>query len=177
MKDFAKRRSQATIKKSKSRPTYTARYSQEKVIPNSQLFFLIFLAGLCILVSLYYFKTDIKIFEPREINNEIEFNFPAKFKENEILIEIDEVINEIACIYFLQVETYGEKEYAYETLEDVSNDGDAVIDEVNSVARPGKIFYRVLMGPYGNRSEVNNARERLIKRGYSPLVRQSCSKK
>ena len=113
----------------------------------------------------------------REINNEIEFNFPTKFKENEILIEIDEVINEIACIYFLQVETYGKKEYAYETLEDVSGDGDAVIDEVNSVARPGKIFYRVLMGPYGNRSEVNNARERLIKRGYSPLVRQSCSKK
>jgi len=105
MKDFAKRRSQATIKKSKSRPTYTARYSQEKVIPNSQLFFLIFLAGLCALTSLYYFKTDIKIFEPREINNEIEFNFPTKFKENEILIEIDEVINEIACIYFLQVET------------------------------------------------------------------------
>ena len=52
-----------------------------------------------------------------------------------------------------------------------------MIDEGNSVARTGKIFYRVLMGPYGNRSEVNNARERLIKRGYSPLVRQSCSKK
>ena len=57
----------------------------------------------------YYFKTDIKIFEPREINNEIEFNFPTKFKENEILIEIDEVINEIACIYFLHVDTYGKK--------------------------------------------------------------------
>jgi hypothetical protein len=69
---------------------------------------------------------------------------------------------------------YGRKEYAKETLKDVINDGEAIIDEVNSVARPGKIFYRVLMGPYQNRSAVNNSRERIAKKGYSPLVRQSC---
>lgn len=178
MKDFAKRKSQATLKKSKNRPSYKARHSQEKVIPNSQLFFLLFLAIICIFTSLYYFGTDIKTFEPREINNKIEFNFPTKFEENEILIKVDaQNNNNVSCIYLLQVETYGKKEYANETLEAVKNEGEAIIDEVDSVARPGKIFYRVLIGPYANRSQVNNSRERLIEKGYSPLVRQSCSKK
>ena len=93
---------------------------------------------------------------------------------DEILIEIDESMKNISCTYYLQVETYGRKEFAKETLKDVMDDGEASIDEVNSVARPGKIFYRVLMGPYENRSAVNNSRERIAKKGYSPLVRQSC---
>ena len=102
----------------------------------------------------------------------------AKVEENEILIKVDaQNNNNVSCIYLLQVDTYGKKEYANETLEAVKNEGEAIIDEVDSVARPGKIFYRVLIGPYANRSQVNNSRERLIEKGYSPLVRQSCSKK
>jgi len=135
---------------------------------------LLALAFLSAFTSIYYFNTDIKIFEPRQVSNEIEFNFPIKLQENEILIEVDESMKNISCTYYLQVETYGRKEYAKETLKDVINDGEAIIDEVNSVARPGKIFYRVLMGPYQNRSSVNNSRERIAKKGYSPLVRQSC---
>ena len=92
MKDYAKRRTQATKKKLKSRPSFKARHSQEKVIPNSQLMILLALAFLSAFTSLYYFNTDIKIFEPREVSNEIEFNFPIRLQENEILIEIDESI-------------------------------------------------------------------------------------
>ena len=177
MKDFAKRKAQANKKNLRSRHSFKARHIQDKVIPNSQILILLFLALLSAITSIYYFNSDIKIFEPREISNEIEFNFPIKLQENEILIEIDQSLKNIECTYFLQVETYGKKEFANETLNNIMNDGEAIIDEVNSVARPGKIFYRVLMGPYKNRSAVNNSRERITKKGYSPLVRQSCIKK
>ena len=53
MKDFAKRRAQATKKNLKSRPSFKARHSQEKVIPNSQLMILLGLAFLSALISVY----------------------------------------------------------------------------------------------------------------------------
>ena len=50
------------------------------------------------------------------------------------------------------------------------------IDNYFSSKDPGKAYFRLMSGPYENKSAVNNAREILIKSGRSPLIRQRCSK-
>jgi hypothetical protein len=42
--------------------------------------------------------------------------------------------------------------------------------------QPDKPLFRVMSGPYLNKSEVNNARELLIKNGRQPLIYKKCTK-
>ena len=53
----------------------------------------------------------------------------------------------------------------------------AYIEKAFSPASPGQTFYRVLSGPYPNKSSVNNAREKLIKNGSRPLILTRCKTK
>ena len=84
------------------------------------------------------------------------------------------------CIFFLQVETYGVKKYANEALNIIlngSNLNNVYIEEVLLKKYQNKIFYRVLLGPFDNKSSVNNAREDIIGLGFSPMVKQRCKDK
>ena len=77
----------------------------------------------------------------------------------------------------LQIETYGRKIYAQEELTNILKLGlQPYIDNYFSSKEPGKAYFRLMSGPYKNKSAVNNAREILIKSGKSPLIRQRCSK-
>ena len=84
------------------------------------------------------------------------------------------------CIFFLQVETYGVKKYANEAVDIIQNGSNLnnfYIEEVLLKKYENKIFYRVLLGPFDNKSSVNNAREDIIGLGFSPMVKQRCRDK
>ena len=76
--------------------------------------------------------------------------------------------------FFVQVETFGEKKYAYETTNSLNEIKDIFIDEIQNTSNPGKIFYRVMNGPFENRSAANNSKEIIVKLGFSPMVRTIC---
>ena len=51
----------------------------------------------------------------------------------------------------------------------------AYIELFYSTNDPNKPLYRILSGPFANKSLVNNARDMLIKNGRKPLILKKCS--
>jgi cell division protein FtsN len=50
------------------------------------------------------------------------------------------------------------------------------VEKTFSSKQPDKPLFRVMSGPYLNKSEVNNARELLMKNGRQPLIYKKCTK-
>jgi hypothetical protein len=46
------------------------------------------------------------------------------------------------------------------------------LEEINNIDRK---LYGVMLGPYLNKSDVNNAREVIIRIGLSPLIKTKCT--
>ena len=123
-------------------------------------------------------ETDISSIYTQETKTTIEFTFPSDLEKNWVLAEIDEKLTTESCEYLLQVETYGKNIYAQELVNTMfALELNAYIEKAFSPASPGQTFYRVLSGPYPNKSSVNNARERLIKNGSRPLILTRCKTK
>ena len=177
MKDFA---NLSSSKKNK-RKKYKTKHSQTASIGFPNLVFLISISIICIFGSFFYFDTSIEEVRPRPISNQVVIDFPERLQNDLVLIESDfKNFNSGQCIFFLQVETYGIKKYANEALDIIlngSNLKNAYIEEVLLKKYQNKIFYRVLLGPFDNKSSVNNAREDIIGLGFSPMVKQRCRDK
>ena len=63
-----------------------------------------------------------------------------------------------------------------EELSKIMNFGlNAYIELFYSTNDPNKPLYRILSGPFENKSLVNNARDMLIKNGRKPLILKKCS--
>lgn len=83
----------------------------------------------------------------------------------------------MSCEYFVQIGAYGNKKYAYEAEEILSEIDLISINEIYSNSMPGKLLHSVLSGPYKNRSAANNAKEVITKRGFDPQLRTLCKNK
>jgi hypothetical protein len=177
MRDFA---NLSSSKKNK-RKKYKTKHTQTASIGFTNLIFLISISIVCVLGSFLYFDTNIEEVRPRPITNQVVIDFPERLQNDLVLIESDfKNFDSGQCIFFLQVETYGVKKYANEALNIIlngSNLNNAYIEEVLLKKYQNKIFYRVLLGPFKNKSSVNNAREDIIGLGFSPMVKQRCKDK
>ena len=177
MRDFA---NLSSSKKNK-RKKYKTKYSQAASIGFNNVIFLVSISVVCIFGSFLYFDTNVEEIRPRPITNQVIIDFPERLQNDLILIESDFKNSDSGqCIFFLQVETYGVKKYANEALNIIlngSNLNNVYIEEVLLKKYQNKIFYRVLLGPFDNKSSVNNAREDIIGLGFSPMVKQRCKDK
>ena len=98
--------------------------------------------------------------------------FPEELKEQTVLVEIKEVLDKSDCLYILQVEAYGKEEFAAEMLYKLTSmDLNPFIEEINKVDR--KLF-GVMLGPFMNKSDINNAREVVVRIGLSPIIKTRC---
>ena len=96
---------------------------------------------------------------------------------NSSKIDFEGIVVEEDCEYFIQIESYGKRIYAQEQLSSLLSLGiQSYIEKTFSSSQPGIPLFRVKSGPYLNKSEVNNARELLIKNNRQPLILKKCTK-
>ena len=178
MKDFAKRiNSKKSSKKNKS---VNQRFITKKSFKNpfslKTGLTLVIISAIGAFALINSMNTDLKKMVGLDITSNIEFSYPVGLTEDWIYTEDLDRSNE-ECNYILQIETYGRKIYAQEELANILKLGlQPYIDNYFNSKEPGKVYFRLMSGPYENKSAVNNAREILIKSGRSPLIRQRCSK-
>ncbi len=175
MKDYANRKSLSRSKGKSKKTVYRSKRRNVEVVPSVFLFSLGISAFLLIVTSIFYFGTDIKSINQRNINNTVTINFPTSLMEDSVLIETNQLNDKLECEYFVQVGAYGNKRYAYELW--ILNEWVSTINEIYSSSNPGKLLHSVLSGPYNNRSAANNAREKITKNGFDPQLRTLCKEK
>jgi cell division protein FtsN len=107
----------------------------------------------------------------------IEFLYPVELANDTVLIELEGIVVEENCEYLIQIESYGKRVYAQEQLSSLLSLGlESYVEKTFSSQQPEKPLFRVMSGPYLNKSEVNNARELLMKNGKQPLIYKKCTK-
>jgi cell division protein FtsN len=98
--------------------------------------------------------------------------------ENPVLIEVTDETDSLKCEYFVQIGAYGNKKYAIEAKNMLSNQVPNIfITEVYSSLQPGKLLNSVISGPYKNKSAANNAKEKITIEGFEPNLRTRCEQK
>ena len=122
--------------------------------------------------------TDIKSIKRDDVSNSITINFPTSLLENPVLIEVTDEIDSLECEYFVQIGAYGNKKYAIEAENMLSNQIPNIsITEVYSSLQPDKLLNSVISGPYKNKSAANNAKEKITIEGFEPTLRTRCEQK
>jgi cell division protein FtsN len=110
-------------------------------------------------------------------NPKVEFLYPIELAKDTVLIELEGIVVEEDCEYLVQIESYGKRVYAQEQLSSLLALGlESYVEKTFSSKLPDKPLFRVMSGPYLNKSEVNNARELLMKNGRQPLIYKKCTK-
>jgi len=101
--------------------------------------------------------------------------------ENKIvsfLRESNKNVSMLECEYFVQIGAYGNKKYALEAKSMLQAEIQIIsIDELYSTIQPGKLLHNVISGPYENKSSANNAKEKITKTGFDPLLKERCKQK
>ena len=177
MKDFANRTSSNKRNNKTKRSVFRSKKKSIQVVSSNTILGLLIFSILLACISFFYFKTDIIGIEPRVNKNNVTIDFPTSLIENSILIEADNENNFLSCEYFVQIGAYGNKKYAYEATNILSETKLLSINEIYSSSDPGKLLHSVLSGPYENRSAANNAKEKITKKGFDPRLRTLCKKK
>ena len=169
MKDFAQQKKD--IKKNRSVSNITTGMSPVpiKLILALMVFPVVFLMG-----SGLFFNTESEIYIVEKTENDITFTFEQDLKDEKIYLELERIYEEATCESYLQIETYGKKIFAEETLEKMKKFGfEPYLEEVTSKNYDG-ILFRVMIGPMQSISDTNNAREALIRADFLPLLRTKC---
>ena len=177
MKDYANRNSIGKSQGKTKKTVYRSKRKNIETVPSTFLFGLAALAVLLTCISVFYFGTDIKTIDQRNIKNTVTINFPTSLMENSVLIETNDFSDTLECEYFVQIGAYGNKKYAYEAVEILGEIKFMTINDIYSSSDPGKLLHSVLSGPYENRSAANNAKEKITKKGFEPQLRTLCKKK
>ena len=129
-------------------------------------------------IAFFYLKTDVESIKRNDVSNSITINFPTSLLENPVLIEVTDEIDSLKCEYFVQIGAYGNKKYAIEAENMLSNQVPNIfITEVYSSLQPGKLLNSVISGPYKNKSAANNAKEKITIEGFEPTLRTRCEQK
>ena len=122
-------------------------------------------------------KSNVKNLRGHVTNPTIEFFYPTDLEQDTVLIELEGIVTAENCEYLLQIETYGKRIYAQEQLGSMLKLGvQAYVERAFSSSMPGKTLFRVMSGPYKTKSEVNNAREVMVKNNRQPLIIKKCIK-
>jgi len=116
MKDYANRNSIGKSQGKTKKTVYRSKRKNIETVPSTFLFGLAALAVLLTCISVFYFGTDIKTIDQRNIKNTVTINFPTSLMENSVLIETNDFSDTLECEYFVQIGAYGNKKYAYEAL-------------------------------------------------------------
>ncbi|MFL2725747.1 MAG: SPOR domain-containing protein [Gammaproteobacteria bacterium] len=174
MKDFAQRVNKKKKKDKSNKTIFRSKNRQKPVFRTGTITSLFIASFIVISISFYLFDTNLEIFKPSPISeNNVSITFPEKLKDQTVLIEIEEVINKSDCEYLLQVEAYGKEKFASEMLYKLNSmDLEPFIEKIDSIDR---VLFGIMLGPYKNKSEVNNAREVIVRIGLSPIVKTKCT--
>ena len=177
MKDFAKRH---PINKSKTRRVKTSLRAKRELNQPLKLKHLFIIAGMSALVlfaSNIIFQTNVVNIRGNVNNPKVEFLYPVELENDTVLIELEGIVVEEDCEYLIQIESYGKRIYAQEQLSSLLSLGlKSYVEKTFSSSQPDKPLFRVMSGPYLNKSEVNNARELLMKNNRQPLIYKKCTK-
>ena len=170
MKDFAQQ--EKGTKKNKSISNIRSGKSPVpiKLILLLMIFPIVFLLG-----SGLFFNSESQVYSIEKTENDITFTFEQDLRDENIYLELEKIYEEATCESYLQIETYGKKIFAEETLNKMEELGfTPYLEEVTSKNYDG-ILFRVMIGPMQSISETNNARETLIRADFLPLLRTRCT--
>ncbi len=170
MKDFAQQ--EKGTKKNKSISNIRSGKSPVpiKLILLLMIFPIVFLLG-----SGLFFNSESQAYSVEKTENDITFTFEQDLRDENIYLELEKIYEEATCESYLQIETYGKKIFAEETLNKMEELGfTPYLEEVTSKNYDGVLF-RVMVGPMQSISETNNARETLIRADFLPLLRTRCT--
>ncbi len=175
MKDFAKKH---PVNKSKSKRVKTSLRAKRELnqpLKIKHLFFIIGMSALLLFASNIILQTDVINIRGNVSSPSIQILFPIELEKDTLLIDFDGIVVEENCQYLIQIESYGKRMYAQEQLSSLLSLGlESYIDKTFSSSQPDRPLFRVMSGPYLNLSDVNNARELLIKNNRQPLIYKKC---
>ena len=176
MKDFAGKNKKKKQRKNKT--IFTLNRSSQRTISTKTIIMVFMISVMTLSIGLFYLKTDIESIKRDDVSNSITINFPTSLRENPVLIEVTDEIDSLECEYFVQIGAYGNKKYAIEAENMLSNQIPNIsITEVYSSLRPGKLLNSVISGPYKNKSAANNAKEKITIEGFEQTLRTRCEQK
>ena len=177
MKDFAKKH---PINRSKSKRIKTSLRAKRKLNQPLQIKHLIVIAcvsALLLIASNNILQTDVINMRSSVDSPQITFLYPQELENDAVLIDLEGIVVEEDCEYLIQIESYGRRIYAQEQLGYLLSLGlSSYVEKTFSSTRPDKPLFRVMSGPYLNKSAVNNTRELLIKNNRQPLIFKKCTK-
>ena len=175
MKDFAKKHPVNKTKKKANKISLRAKRELNQPLKIKHFFIVAGMALLLLITSKLILNTDVQNLRGGIDNPTVEFWYPIDFETDAVLIDIGGIVKTENCEYFLQIESYGKRIYAQEQLSAMLRFGlEAYIEKAFISTQPDKPLFRVKSGPYQNQSEVNNAREVLVKNGRQPLLYKKC---
>ena len=176
MKDFAKKH---PINKSKAKRVKTSLRAKREInqpLKIKHLFVIVAMSALLLLASNVILQTDVVNLRSNVSSPKVEFLYPIDLAKDTVLIELEGIVVEENSEYLIQIESYGKRVYAQEQLSSLLSLGmQSYVEKTFSSAQPEKPLFRVMSGPYLNKSEVNNARELLIKNNRQPLIYKKCT--
>ena len=176
MKDFANRTS--TKKANKRKSVFRSKRESLNIISSETILYLLAISAGLVLISIFFFKSDVRAFQSGIVSNNIIIDFPTSLMENSVLIESNSILTAENCEYFVQIGAYGNKKFALEAQNILSVEIEKIsINDIYSSQLPGKLLHSVISGPYENRSAANNSKERITKKGFDPRLRTVCKKK
>jgi len=177
VKDFAKKH---PINKSKTKRVRTALRAKRELnqpLKIKHLLIIASMSALFLLASNIILQTDVVNIRGNVNNPTVEFLYPIELAKDTVLIDLEGIVVEEDCEYLVQIESYGRRIYAQEQLSSLLSLGlESYVEKTFSSKQPDKPLFRVMSGPYFNKSEVNNARELLMKNGRKPLIYKKCTK-
>ena len=177
MKDFAKKH---PINRPKSKRIKTSLRAKRRLNQPLQIKHLIGIAcvsALLLMASNNILQTDVINMRSNVDSPQITFLYPQELENDSVLIDLEGIVVEEDCEYLIQIESYGKRKYAQEQLASLLSLGlNSYVEKTFSSTQPDKPLFRVMSGPYLNKSAVNNARELLIKNNRQPLIFKKCTK-
>ena len=139
MKDFAGKNKKKKQRKNKS--IFTLNRSSKRTISTKTITAVFMISIVMLSIALFYLKTDIESIKRDDVSNSIAINFPTSLLENPVLIEVTDEIDSLECEYFVQIGAYGNKKYAIEAENMLSNQIPNIsITEVYSSLQPDKLL-------------------------------------
>ena len=75
-----------------------------------------------------FFNTESEIYTVKKTENDITFTFEQDLKNENIYLELEKIYEEATCESYLQIETYGKKIFAEETLDKIRELGELAMD-------------------------------------------------
>jgi len=177
VKDFAKKHPINKPKTKRIKTSLRAKRTINQPLQIKHLLIILVMSGVLLLGSNLILRTDVVNIRGNVSNPKIEFLYPVELAKDTMLIELEGIVVEEDCEYLIQIESYGKRVYAQEQLTSLLNLGlESYVEKTFSSKQPEKPLFRVMSGPYPNKSEVNNARELLIKNNRQPLIYKKCTK-